>query len=159
MSKIVLTGHPESGKAELFAKLKQEYSEAYFIEDPVSEIITSQQQENAKINPGILGKLLIARSLSDKQNTPQNTSLIIQHSSLLDVVWYAQENDCLYLLPRLIPLIKAARYTLSLECDPINNVDVQHICTQFKITKQEIPQSNIQDRTTLAIEAINRLEN
>jgi len=155
MIKIVLTGHSESGKAELFARLRQEYPEAYFIDDPVSAIYQDKQQNNAHIDPAVFGKLLIARSLFDKKYIPKETDLTILHSSLLDVIPFAQENGCSYLLPRLIPLINAAGYTLSLECDPTANSYSQQMCNKFNISTQDIPQTDIEERTTIATRAIN----
>jgi len=164
MIKIVLTGRPESGKTELFTRLQENYPKAYFIQDPFRQITEDLQEKKesknfAETNPGIFGKAIIARLLYEKQNTPNDTGLSIQHSSLLDVILFAYNKDCKYFVPKITPLLHAAGYNLSLECEPINekaNEDMSKLCNQNNIARLLIPQTaDIDEKTFLASQAIN----
>lgn len=130
MHKIVIAGRTESGKTTLFEGLKQHYPQALFVPDPIRGVMLSEQQrataemgytaKTKENNAGIFGKLIIARALRDKQSIPKDIFMTIQDTSLLDVIPFAKDNHCEYLLQRIKPLIPSAKYSLALDCDALD---------------------------------------
>jgi hypothetical protein len=155
MNKIVITGEPQSGITALFEGLRSYYPEAKFIPNP-EEVI---KKDKPNLPDGfVFGKMLIAQALKDKISIPKDTILAIQDTGLLEAIIYARANHCEELIPRTIPLIHAARYTLALYCCAAQNQDTDNEVAkdydEFKIPLIELPQQNRENRILQAKQLI-----
>ncbi len=127
MRKIPITGGPHTGKSTLLEALRSSDLEAEYVAEPATEVIREERQRELHEegyegkfpwnNYAAFGKLVTAKSLMLESAIPEGTELAILDRSIIDTIGYARLNRCEFLIPKLVPLIGAARYSSAIVCD------------------------------------------
>ncbi len=149
MRKIVLSGPNRA--------LRTELQEAFYNNPDVYNVpeaaitVIGDELEREKNEEGYIarhketnftayGKLIIGKTLGQEKSIPLTTKTALINTGLCDLGAHARLNKCEFLLPKLKPLIDAARYSLAVICDPVlSNEEELHSLILDSYREAKIP--------------------
>jgi len=138
MRKIPISGGPHSGKTTLLEALRGEFDGAYFVAEPAERVISrelAKQVEDPTYTPNVpwldysmFGPKVTDESLVLEADIPETADLVFQDRSLIDNLAYCRLNGLESFIPEVERLIKAAKYSLALFCEPVGT----YTATKFR---------------------------
>jgi predicted ATPase len=139
MQKIPISGGPHTGKTTLVNALRDEFPDAYFVEEPAERVIgreLKKQQDEPGYTPIVpmsnypaFVPLVIAEGLALEAAIPSSAEIVFQDRSLIDNIGYGALNNYDAAFSKLHRYITAARYSFALLCEPVGlytATDIRH---------------------------------
>lgn len=147
MQKIIISGGPGSGRAQLFEALKAEYPEADFVPEVATKVIDDQlnlenfEEDFTGIYPWTsykdFARIVLDATIRLEETIPQDSKLVFQESSLIDNIAYNKLHNYYDLVSITEEKIKYANYAFALLCQPTDLDNLNNKNASYYLTKKE----------------------
>ena len=123
MKKVLISGGPHAGKTTLLNTLQRVYTDAHFLPEPATEVITRElehKQRNSNYTPKVpwlnyydFAPLVLEETLRLEAIIPKVSKLVFQDRSLIDTIAYLRLNNISDYQDETWEYIKTANYALA----------------------------------------------
>jgi len=127
MRKIILSGGPSTGKSTTFELLRENYPDAYFVEEAAEIVIKNElekQQNDSNYVPTMpvtnykdFAPLVMAQQVASEASIPEDAELVFLDRCVIDNLGYLAHNGIEEFVQDVHRHARAAGYTIAFFCD------------------------------------------